>query len=331
MPGSPRERRIAAIVIAFAGLVALGIFLPMIGPLAKTDKPVLLNQLQIDFHQCPADLPVGAGLNALRSCGGIRNEVDVRLTSDGADVSASTVDNRFSTFRLPMGPLRLHVDGVAEGTVDVLSCRTYVQDDEGADVVLSVVPQIAYGTDPMTASIITQPLLMANWPANRWVANAVDPPKDRLEEDKPLYAESIRCEWFLLAPGTVTERPGVVRTYTTTDSAGEPMIHVLGPGGPVDGSAPNVESSPLRPVDTFDFRSTTNGTGATTGDSWIDHYLMPAGTWVVTDRTTGHQATVDIAPGQTTRVVSVTAIVAPNPATPGAPGPIPTLIPPPRR
>ena len=70
-------------------------------------------------------------------------------------------------------------------------------------------------------------------------------------------------------------------------------------------------------MDTFDFRSTIDGTVMTTGDNWNDHYVLPAGTWIVTDRTTAREAVVDIAPGQTVRVVSVTTIEPMPTATPG--------------
>ncbi len=100
---------------------------------------------------------------------------------------------------------------------------------------------------------------------------------------------------------------------TATESAGERLIHVLGLGHPVDGSVTNTPLGGGVPADAVDFRSTAGGVPVTAGDTRYEPDILPAGVWVVTDRATGHRAT-----GQDDRVVLVTAIATPQPATPAA-------------
>ena len=319
MRGSKRLwRRVGIGIGVVYACIVLAFLAPRVGPFAIEDDPVIVNRIQVDFFECPADVAIVGGLSPLRHCYGVQDEVTVHMIADRTDVTADTQGSRLVMASLPTGPLRMQVSGVAPGTVDVLSCRSYAQNDGEDQVILSVVPQIAYGDEPMTASILTHPYVVSDWPTNRWVANAANPTDEQVEARRDLYVGSYICQWFLLPPGSVAERPGVVRTYTATDLAGEPLIHVLGPGGPVDGSVTNIPLSGAVPPDAFDFRSTGGGAPATTGDTWYEPYLLPAGTWVVTDRATGHTATVDVAGGQTTRVVSITAIATPQPATPAA-------------
>ncbi len=317
MRGSKRLwRRVGIGILIVYACIVLAFLAPRVGPFASSDRPVIVNRLQIDFFACPTDLAIVGGFSPLRHCFGVQDEVTVRMMADRTDFTEETVGSRLTMSNLPTGPLRMTVTGVAPGTVDVLSCRSYAQNEGEDNVILSVVPQIAYGVEPMTASVLAHPYVVSDWPANRWVANAADPTDGEFRARRDLYDGSYICQWFLLLPGSVAERPGVVRTYTATDSAGEPLIHVLGPGGPVDGSTTNVPLSGAVPPDAFDFRSTGGTAPATTGDTWYEPYFLPAGTWVVTDRATGHMATVDIAAGQTTRVVSITAIATPQPVMP---------------
>lgn len=325
MRGSKRLWRRVGIGIAVVyACIVLAFLAPRVGPFATEDDPEIVNRLQVDFFECPVDVAIVSGLSPLRHCYGVQDEVTVHMTADRTDVTADTAGARLTWASLPTGPLRMQVTGVAPGTVDVLSCRSYAQNDGDDDVILSVVPQIAYGDEPMTASVLSHPYVVSDWPANRWVAEARDPTDEQVEARRDLYVGSYICQWFLFPPGSVAERPGIVRTYTATDSAGEPLIHVLQPGGPVDGSETNVPLGGGVPPGAFDFRSTSDGAAATTGDTWYEPYILTAGTWVVTDRATGHTATVDIAAGQTTRVVSITAIATPTPATPDA---TPVVIP----
>lgn len=317
----------AAIVVA----ALIVVLLLRVGPLANAEDPVALNRLRVDFAACPTDLVVQPGTNLYRECVGAVSDLDVRVTAEGFAVSRDGITDGFAVDDLPSGLLRLQVKGVTTGTVDVLSCRSYAQSIEPEGIIASLVPEIAYGIEPMTAAIVAQPYTMSGWPANRWQATAADPTDDQLADRPDLFDTVFRCKWFLLPPGSVTDRPGIVRSYTSTDTVGEPAIHVLGPGGSSDLTAPTEPMPGTEPVPTFDFRSLTDGRTMTTGNNSIDHYLLPAGSWTVTDRTTGRQATVDVGPGQTTRVVSVTAIVAPNPAPLGTPVPAPTLLPLPRR
>ena len=310
--------RVGIVVGVIYAIALLGLLTSTVVRFVESDAPVIVNRLQIDFIDCPADAASQPGASLLRVCRGLSSDLTLRVTADGTDFTREPQANRITMANLPVGSLRMRVDGAPEGTIGLLSCRGYAQNDGADEVVLTDVPQIAYGTEPMTASLLAYPYLVSDWPVNRWVANAADPTDEQLDARHDLYGGQYLCDWFLFPPGAFIDRPGLVRTNTATDSAGEPLIHVLGPGGGVDGSAPNVPLGVSAPVDTFDFRSTTDGATATTSDTWYEPRLLPAGTWVVTDRTTGHTATVDIASGQTTRVVSITAIAPPGVATPAA-------------
>ncbi len=309
-------RRVGIVAGVIYAIALLGLLTSTIVRFVESDGPVIVNRLQIDFIDCPADAASQPGVSLLRVCGGLSSDLTLRVTADGTNFTREPEANRISMANLPMGSLRMRVDGAPDGTIGLLSCRGYAQNDGADEVVLMDVPQIAYGTEPMTASLFAYPYVVSDWPDNRWVADAADPTDEQLDARHDLYGGQYLCDWFLFPPGALTDRPGLVRTNTATDSAGEPLIHVLGPGGGVDGSAPNVPIGVSAPVDTFDFRSTADGATATTSDTWYEPFAFPAGTWVVTDRTTGHSATVDIASGQTTRVVSITAIAPPESATP---------------
>lgn len=323
MHRSIRPGRLNGIVVVLVALIGIGTvaaFALWADPFGDDPDPVALNRLAIDFAQCPPDLPIAPGTDVYRECREPVAGRDVQVASGDTEVTRSSVGHEVAFDNLPNGVIRLRVDGVADGTTDILSCRSYAQDEQGLDQLMSLVPPVAYGAEPMTASIIAQPYVVTGWPDNRWQAVAADPASDQIAEQPSIYGTVFRCTWFLLPPGSVDGRPGLVRSWTATDYLGEPAIHILGPGG--DGDASSTNTDPVDPstADAFDFRSTVDGTIATTADNGIDHYVLPAGTWVVTDRATGRQATVDIAPGQTTRVVSVTAI---EPFTPGTPAATP--------
>ena len=303
-------------VITLAILVVLGTVLPRLDLFPEETRPPGLHRLEINFALCPPGPALTTGTDLYRYCSGFLNEVNVRLTADGVDLSRRSVDNAGAFFALPSGPWRLAIDGPADGTVDVLACRANARDAAGTGILASTVPEVAYGTEPLTASIIAQPYLLYGWPDNRWLASPVDPSVDEMAMDPRLYATAIQCDWFLFPPGTIAERPGIVRTYTGIDAFGEPVVHVLGSGGPAD--ATKRPATGDRTVTRFALRSMIGGMTATTSDDWIAHYLVPAGSWVVVDRTTGHQATVDIAPGQVTRVVSVTVPDEPDGMPPAA-------------
>ncbi len=320
-------RRAGLVLGVIYAIAVLGLLASSFGPFAESDGPVIVNRLQIDFIECPANAAITPGVSLLRVCRGLSSDLTLRMTADGTEFTREPEANRIAMANLPVGSLRMRVDGTPDGTIGLLSCRGYAQNDGTDEVVLMDVPEIAYGTEPMTASLLAYPYLVPDWPDNRWVANAADPTDEQLEARPDLYGGQYLCDWFLFPPGSFAERPGLVRTNTATDSAGEPLIHVLGPGGGVDGSAPNVPLGISAPVDTFDFRSTADGTTATTSDTWFEPRLLPAGTWVVTDRTTGHTATVDIASGQTTRVVSITAIDPLERSTPAAATPVAGALP----
>ncbi len=317
-------RRVGVVVGVIYAVALLGLLASTVVRFVESDSPVIVNRLQIDFIDCPAAAASQPGVSLLRACRGLSSDLTLRMTADGTDFTREPESNRITMANLPVGSLRMRVDGAPEGTESLLSCRGYAQNDGADEVVLMDVPQIAYGAEPMTASLLAYPYVVSDWPGNRWVANAADPTDEQLEARHDLYGGQYLCDWFLFPPGAFTDRPGLVRTNTATDSAGEPLIHVLGPGGGVDGSAPNVPLGVAAPADTFDFRSTADGTTTTTSDTWFEPRLLPAGTWVVTDRTTGHTATVDVAPGQTMRVISITAIVAPERSTPVGATPIGT-------
>lgn len=294
--------------IALIAIATLAAFALRFGPFADDPGPALLNRLNIDFALCPPDLVVVSGTNLYRACREPVASLDVQVSSGDIETTLSAIQDEVAVDDLPNGAIQLHVDGVAAGTVDILSCRSYAQDEQGLNLLMTLVPPIAYASEPMTASIIAQPYIITGWPDNRWQATAADPTSDQLAEQPSVYGTVFRCNWFLLPPGSLSERPGLVRSWTATDYLGEPAIHVLGPGGGGDASSPSIDTADPPLADAFDFRSTTDGSLATTGDSWIDHYVLSPGTWVISDRTTGRQALVDVAPGQTSRVVSVSAI-----------------------
>lgn len=305
--------------VALIAVIALAVATALVlrtGLFADEPDRIALNGLDIDFALCPPTLVVRPGADLYRECREPVGGLGARISSGERDVHLSDLEEGLAVDGLPNGAIRLEVDGVAPGTVDILSCRSYAQDEEGRNNLMSLVPAIAYGSEPMTASIIAQPYIITSWPENRWRTIAADPTAAQLETQPSVYGTMFRCSWFLLPPGGIAARPGLVRSWTATDSLGEPAIHVLGPGGDGDASSTNLDGQETPVPGSFAFRSTLDGSVATTGDSWIDHYLLPAGSWVVTDRTTGRQATVDIAPGQTTRVVSVTSIVPLSVATP---------------
>lgn len=316
-PGQARSVALGAVVgIVVTTVVVL--LLSRVGSLGSPDGPGVRNSLQVEVASCLIGLVVRPGTDLYRDCIGPVDGLDVRVTAAGFDARRDDVKDRFSVEGLPAGPIRLQADGVADGTVDVLSCRSYAQSTGTEGVVASLVPEIAYSTEPMTASIIAQPYVISDGPDAQWQATMADPTDGQLADRPDLYGTVFRCTWFLLPPGSVTDRPGIVRTYTSTATAGEPEIHVLGSGAAADPSQSVTDPLTTEPIPTFDFDSHGDGTTLTTGDSWIDHYLLPAGSWTVTDRTTGRQATVDVAPGQTTRVVSVTGIRSPGSGTPVA-------------
>ena len=303
-------------LIAVIALAAATTLVPRTGLFADEPDRIARNGLDLAFALCPATLVIGPGTDLYRDCREPVTGLDARISSGGRNVHLTSVEEDLAVDDLPNGAIRLHVDGVAPGTVDILSCRSYAQDEEGRNTLMQLVPAIAYGPEPMTASIIAQPYIVAGWPENRWRATAADPTAAQLDTQPNVYGTTFRCNWFLLPPGSIAERPGLVRSWTATDFVGEPAIHVLGPGGDVDASSTTFDGQAAQVPESFMFRSTLDGSVVTTGDSWIDHFLLPAGSWVVTDRTAGRPAVVDIAPGQTTRVVSITAIVPLPVATP---------------
>ncbi len=305
--------------IALIAVIALAVATTLVSRTGLfTDAPdrIALNRVDIDFALCPPTLVIEPGTDLYRECREPVAGLDARISSGERNVHLPSLDGDMAVDDLPNGAIRLEVDGVAPGTVDILSCRSYAQDEEGRNNLMSLVPAIAYGPEPMTVSIIAQPYIVTGWPENRWRAIAADPTATQLDAQTNVYGTTYRCNWFLLPPGSIASRPGLVRSWTATDSLGAPAIHVLGPGGDGDASSTNLDGQETPVSGTFAFRSTLDGSIATTGDSWIDHYLLPTGSWVVTDQTTGRQATVDIAPGQTTRVVSITSIVPLPVATP---------------
>lgn len=319
--------RIAAIraLAAFGGLsiigllVAAGAFLLDRGPFANTREEIeTLSRVVIDVRLCPAGT-IGVGTNADAICIDDIAGVSVRVTGNKVDEQSPIRDRLDASFdRLPITPLSLSLEGVAAGTTDVLSCRTYAIYADTEEVAGSVALPVSYGGHPLTATIQPLPYLHLGFPDNRWQATAEIPSANEAAANPLRYVRVVRCKWFLLPPGAFSERPGLVRTYTSAASAGEPDIHVLGPGGPTDVSAPTFPDNAASGPVTFDLRSQIDGTTFATNDNAIDGYLVPAGTWVVTDRTTGQAATLDVAPGQTVRIVSVIAIVPPGGATPAA-------------
>ncbi len=318
MTSPGRGRLIAGVCLAVAVIAtAAAILLIRVGPWSDPDDPGVLNGLRLEIAPCPANLVVQPGTDLYRDCTGSASDRDLRVTVAGVAVSPG-VSGELAIEDLPAGPIGLRVDGVAAGTVDVLSCRSYAQSTGTDGVIASLVPEIAYGIEPMTAAIIAQPYTLQGWPDNQWRATAANPTEDQLADRPDLFDTLFRCTWFLLPPGSIADRPGVIRSYTSTDTTGEPAIHVLDPGSGADSSQSISDSPTTAPIPTFAFRSLGDGTTVTTGDSWIDHYLLPTGSWTVTDRTTGRQATVDIGPGQTVRVVSVVAITAPGTGSPVA-------------
>lgn len=321
MTRAGRTRRVALGVVAGIIITTIvGVLFLRFQPMGDEDERGVLNGLRVEFAPCPASLVVQPGTDLYRDCVGPVDDLDVRVTAAGFDARRDDVTDRFGVEDLPAGPIRLQVAGVADGTVDVLSCRSYAQSTETEGVIASLVPEIAYSVEPMTASIVAQPYTISGWPDNRWQATVADPTDEQLADRPDLFSTTFRCTWFLLPPGSVTDRPGIVRTYTSTATVGAPAIHVLGPGAAADVSQSIADPLTTDPIPTFDLLSPGSGLSATTGDSWIDHYLLPAGSWTVTDRTTGREALVDLAPGQTTRVVSVVAI---NPSGTGTPAATP--------
>lgn len=318
--GRPRRNGlligVVAATVALVAVATVAAFALRFGPFADDPGPVARNRLNVDFAVCPPDLVVAPGTDVSRECGEPATGFNVQVSAGDVSEARSSVSGDVAFDDLPNGAIRLHLTGVADGTTDILSCRSYAQDERGLDQLMSLVPSVAYGAEPLTASIIAQPYVITGWPDNRWRATAADPTSDQIAKDPSTYGTVFRCTWFLLPPGSVDERPALIRSWTATDYRGEPAIHVLGPGGDGDASSTNSDTGSPPPGGTFTFRSTIDGTTATSGDGPNDHYVLPAGTWAVTDRTTGRRATVDLAPGQTTRVVSVTAI---EPLVPGTP------------
>ena len=194
--------------IALVAIATVGALETRVGPFGEDAGPVALNRLAIDFALCPPDLPIAAGTEVERECREPVAGLDVQVASGDTEAARSSIGEEVAFDDLPNGAIRLHVDGVADGTIDVLSCRSYAQDERIIGNVMSLVRQVAYGTEPMTASIIAQPYVIAGSPDNRWQAVAADPTAEQLAGQPATYGTVFRCTCFLLPPGGLAGRPG---------------------------------------------------------------------------------------------------------------------------
>lgn len=312
-PGN-RVRVVAALVVLAAAVgAALALFL-----VRQPDDTLTVpfNRLSVEVHVCPAGASA-AGANLSRTCTGAVPAMTVVVVADGFERRIEDVTDRFAIETLPSGDVRLTVAGAPHGSVGLLSCRSYAQDERDRDALLSLAPEVAYRPDPMSASLLLNPYIVL-WPDSRWAAIPADPTDEQLDEAAYRYGAAVRCDWFLLPPGGT--RPGIVRNWPGTDAVGEPALHVVGPGG---GGAPglgNATPAPGAPTSGgFTYRSLGgDGTTVTLDGSTSDVYALPPGSWTVTDTVTGETATVDLAPGQTVRVISVRPVddASSDPATP---------------
>lgn len=304
-PGN-RVRVVATLIVLAAATGAAVVLALFLVRQPDDTLPVPFNRLAVEVHACPAGASA-AGTNLSRTCTGAVPAMTVEVVADGFERRIEDVTDRFAIETLPSGDVRLTVADAPPGSVGLLSCRSYAQDERDQDALLSLAPEVAYRPDPMSASLLLNPYIVL-WPDSRWAAIPADPTDAQLDEAAYRYGASVRCDWFLLPPGET--RPGIVRNWPGTDVVREPALHVVGPGG---GGAPglgNATPAPGGPIPGgFTYRSLAgDGTTITLDGSTTDVYALSPGSWTVTDKVTGETATVDLAPGQTVRVISVRSV-----------------------